>query len=434
MEVLWIILGAILLFSGPIAFAIAISQSNRLSALDSQVQTLTRKIAILQKDREGTRISSKTNQAVDTNTNEDKDTPPQQAKTSASSPPKIIEETPKVTPVLRKKSASMHKSALKIERPKKADLENDISSKWMIWLGGIALALGGAFIVKYSIEAGLLGPTARIMVGSLFGLAIVVAGELVRRHKQDIPWLKDAPNYISQALSGAGFFTLFSVILSAYSLYDMITPVTAFILLVAVSLSTTWFAVLQGKLFAYLGLVGGLIVPIIVSTGGGNAWTLFPYLLFIASASLGVARFKAWTDLVAASVGLSVLWVPLWMAFNWHAGDGLPVGLYALLLGACSVYFLRGATPERNTDKGLLAIWPIHPVSAISDTVIIFSSVMLVMIVRLEHYSPASLTLFAIALIGSGYIAKRWGEFDLSALIHPGAPEPVWPLHVAVRI
>ncbi|ODN70938.1 hypothetical protein A6302_01710 [Methylobrevis pamukkalensis] len=45
------------------------------------------------------------------------------------------------------------------ERPRAPrDLEEAIGSRWAVWVGGIALALGGVFLVRYSIEAGLLGP------------------------------------------------------------------------------------------------------------------------------------------------------------------------------------------------------------------------------------------------------------------------------------
>ena len=51
----------------------------------------------------------------------------------------------------------------------------------MVWIGGLTLALGGFFMVRYSIEAGLLGPGVRTMLGGLFALALLLAGEWTRR-------------------------------------------------------------------------------------------------------------------------------------------------------------------------------------------------------------------------------------------------------------
>ncbi|HKY87732.1 MAG TPA: DUF2339 domain-containing protein, partial [Pseudorhodoplanes sp.] len=48
-----------------------------------------------------------------------------------------------------------------------ADFERRFGTQWVVWVGGIALALGGIFLVRYSIEAGLLGPRVRIALGAL---------------------------------------------------------------------------------------------------------------------------------------------------------------------------------------------------------------------------------------------------------------------------
>ena len=56
-----------------------------------------------------------------------------------------------------------------------------IGTRWVVWVGGLTLALGGFFMVRYSIEAGLLGPGVRMMLGGLFALALLAAGEWTRR-------------------------------------------------------------------------------------------------------------------------------------------------------------------------------------------------------------------------------------------------------------
>ena len=63
-------------------------------------------------------------------------------------------------------------------------LEERLGTHWAVWVGGIALALGGIFLVRYSIEAGLLGPRVRIALGALLALALIVAGEWARRSER----------------------------------------------------------------------------------------------------------------------------------------------------------------------------------------------------------------------------------------------------------
>ena len=59
--------------------------------------------------------------------------------------------------------------------------EERIGTRWVVWIGGLTLALGGLFLVKYSIEAGLLGPEVRVLLGGLFALALLATGEVARR-------------------------------------------------------------------------------------------------------------------------------------------------------------------------------------------------------------------------------------------------------------
>ena len=46
--------------------------------------------------------------------------------------------------------------------PAEAGFEERFGTRWVVWIGGLALALGGFFLVRYSIQAGLIGPDVRI--------------------------------------------------------------------------------------------------------------------------------------------------------------------------------------------------------------------------------------------------------------------------------
>ena len=47
--------------------------------------------------------------------------------------------------------------------------EERFGTRWVVWVGGVALALGGIFLVRYTIEQGLIGPRVRIVLGALAG-------------------------------------------------------------------------------------------------------------------------------------------------------------------------------------------------------------------------------------------------------------------------
>ena len=61
---------------------------------------------------------------------------------------------------------------------KPLDLEQLIGTRWAVLVGGLALALGGIFLVRYSIEQGLFGPGLRVICGLLLALALLGTGLL----------------------------------------------------------------------------------------------------------------------------------------------------------------------------------------------------------------------------------------------------------------
>jgi uncharacterized membrane protein len=133
-------------------------------------------------------------------------------------------------------------------------LEERLGSQWAVWVGGIALALGGIFLVRYSIEQGLVGPAVRITLGALLALALIAAGEWARRSE----WLTGMSSlpraHIPGILTAAGTTIAYADVYAAYGLHGFLAPGVAFILLGLVALATLAAALLHGPALAGLGL------------------------------------------------------------------------------------------------------------------------------------------------------------------------------------
>ena len=213
----------------------------------------------------------------------------------------------------------------------KESLESRLGARWAVWVGGIALALGGVFMVKYSIDAGLLSPAVRLVMAALFGLALMAAGEFVRRRA--VPLIADQFQnaMIPGILTAAGALTLFGVCYAAHGIYGFIGPAAAFLLLGLVALATVALSLLHGQALAGLGLLGSLATPALVSSESPSPWSLFGFLIIAWLATLLAARIRRWTVVPSvANVGLG-LWAVLYIA-SASPFETLPVTLTMLVM------------------------------------------------------------------------------------------------------
>jgi uncharacterized membrane protein len=134
--------------------------------------------------------------------------------------------------------------------------ERQFAAKLPVWIGGVALALAGFFLVRYSIEIGLLGPAVRVVLSLLFGLLLLYAGH----------WVRVRPDFangtrIAQALSGAGIAVLYGSVYAASRLYGFVSSGVGFAGFAFITAAGIVLSLKQGMPVALLGLVGGLLAP-----------------------------------------------------------------------------------------------------------------------------------------------------------------------------
>ncbi|MEJ2912290.1 DUF2339 domain-containing protein [Pseudoalteromonas sp. C12FD-1] len=208
-------------------------------------------------------------------------------------------------------SVSKHKQSSKNLKPTLVTslfkkLRSDFEQNWMTWIGAVALALGGIFLAKYSLEAGLLSVAMRLTLGGLFGGGLIATAAYMH-YKNSV--FEGFNNYIPAALASGGFITCFALTLLAYSSYSMISPLTAFVVLGIIAISASAMAIMLGPVLAVLGIIGAYCVPVLVNTGSNNLFALYMYIGFI---SLSAA-------LVAHKVQRAWLWYLLWAGhLGWY--------------------------------------------------------------------------------------------------------------------
>src|SRR5688572_9783889 len=58
--------------------------------------------------------------------------------------------------------------------------EQLVGGRLLIWIGGIALVVAGFFLIRHTIEIGLVTPELRMIAAALFGLLLLAGGEYAR--------------------------------------------------------------------------------------------------------------------------------------------------------------------------------------------------------------------------------------------------------------
>jgi uncharacterized membrane protein len=231
---------------------------------------------------------------------------------SADETPPLVQPASGAVPPLEPAAATGATAPAPAPRPPSSGpletLEGKIGGRWSVLVGGLAIALGAIFLVRYSIEQGLLGPPARIALGFLLSAALFATGEWLRRRDRATSAPVFAKADIPAILTAAGGVAAFATIYAAYALYGFIGDAAAFVLLTAAGLVTLLLSVIHGPALAALGALGTYAAPLLVASDTPKPFPVVFHTLAVTAAVLGMARIRGWRWLAIAGVAASLIW------------------------------------------------------------------------------------------------------------------------------
>lgn len=264
-------------------------------------------------------------------------------------------------PIVAKQPAPGRKGASKRTLPKfetptfklpSIDFENLFGRLLPIWAGGVALAVAGFFLVRYSIAAGFFGPTIRVALGFVFGAGLIAAAELAHRNA-----LRIADPRVGQVLAGAGLATLYGAFYMAGTRYDLVGTGIAFAGMAAATAAAIGLSFRFGLPSAIIGLVGGFAAPLLVSNDDPNLGLLSLYLALVTAglSKAGANQGRSWLALASLAGGLG------WGALILISGitgltDIVVFGGYLVLLGAVIPAFTQGPNVSPMLRAGIGAV------------------------------------------------------------------------------
>jgi uncharacterized membrane protein len=293
-----------------------------------------------------------------------------------------------------------------------ASFEDLVGGKLPIWIGGIALVFAGFFLVRYTIEAGLLGPAARSIIATLFALLLIALSEFGGR----LPKVGDAftaDPRVGQSLAGAGVATLYGTLYMASEIYGLFGVMTAFALVIVVTAIAFALSLRRGPPTALMGLAGGFAAPWVAGLGASNLPTLLLYLAVFIAALFGLAIWRRWLWLLVLASGGGAIWS---FAMLVSAEDGLAwLGLFILVCGAAAVFALDRFKDGASRWSDLAAYAPMG-----------LALVQLTMLLPRMEFSPVAWGLYgALSLLA---VVMAWRETKMALVMLAAMLLPVIPL------
>ncbi len=171
------------------------------------------------------------------------------------------------------------------------DWEKFMGVKMFAWIGGFALFIGVVLFLKYSFEHNLIPPALRVAIGFVVGLGLVVGGVVMSRKEYAVT---------SQTLCGTGVVILYAVTFACRAVYHFpfFGQIPTFLLMMLITITAFLLAVrLNALVVAILGMLGGFLTPVLLSTGQDNPLGLFGYIGLLDVGLIAVALNKRWNFL-----------------------------------------------------------------------------------------------------------------------------------------
>ncbi|PYL07666.1 MAG: hypothetical protein DME34_06455 [Verrucomicrobia bacterium] len=315
--------------------------SARLSSVENQVRGL--------REREAAATAPQATAAASATPKTAAVPPPLPVPVPVPSPlPKRVEPQPQI-------SAEPARAKPAITPRPSIDWEQFMGAKLFAWIGGLALFLGVAFFVKYSFEHNLIPPELRVAIGFAVGLTLLSGGVLLKRKENAVT---------AQTLCATGILVLYAVTFAsrAYYHFAFFGLIQTFSLMALITAVAFLLAIrLNAMLVAVLGIAGGFLTPVLLSTGQDNPLGLFGYIALLDIGLLAIAQRQRWNILAILGAIGTVLMQSAWITTffvpeKYFAGNKVLIAM-AVFAGFEALFLAANAWAKRTgqINRELLA-------------------------------------------------------------------------------
>ncbi len=247
-------------------------------------------------------------------------------------PTVVLPPLPEAAPPEGSSPQPAFNAAVRDEGPSDS-LESEIGSRWLLYVGVVALVIGAAYFQKLAIDNNWIGERARVIEGIVAGLLMVAGGRRFIARGYDA---------YGQIVAGGGVAVLYVSVYAAATLYELIGRGTAFVALSAV---TVLAAVLadrhRSQGLAIMAVGGGFLTPFLLPSDRDAQVALFTYDAILVAATMYLAHRRVWPVLNVVSYVSTLLTVFAWAVAFYTPEKYLLTHAYLTAFCAMFLYILR---------------------------------------------------------------------------------------------
>jgi uncharacterized membrane protein len=210
-------------------------------------------------------------------------------------PPPLPQEIPRVSP--------------NVSTASEPALEATFGLGWLNRVAVVTLIFGVGFLFKYAVDSQWIGPAMRVALGVAAATISLFLGEWISLRGQKT---------FARGLAGLGLALLYLSFYAGFEFYHLLPQTTAFLLMCLTTAAAAMLALhYDSQAVALLGLAGGYLTPVLLSTGENHMWILAGYTSMLNLGALAVGRVKRWPSLEyfawAATALLYMGWSSRWL-------------------------------------------------------------------------------------------------------------------------
>jgi uncharacterized membrane protein len=234
------------------------------------------------------------------------------------------------------------------------DLEFKFGSKIFTAVGAVAMIFAVGFFLRYAFDSGLINETARVFLGLLAGAVLLGLGEFTR---------KKFSSY-SQVVTGSGLGVLYLSLYAAFNFYHIVSQPAAFVAMSVVTVIGILLSLRYDSMtLACFAQFGGLITPLLLSTGGNSPHTLFLYLILLDIGAAFISYKKLWRLLTLESFLGTIFLYWIWFARSYDPTQFAVAEFYSSIFFFIflAVSFIQNSVRKSAQDSFDLGLTTANP-------------------------------------------------------------------------